>query len=157
MPPYIRWMSPPDMRAVLAVEDLSFPEPYSEADFCWLLKQRCVTGLVAEIDRSVVGYMIYELMPRSVFLHSFAVHPDFRRIGVGSAFIAKIKQRIRSSDHHRLRQYITADVSERNLDAHLFFKKLGFVAEEILRGYYGENSDLDAYRFRYRLPSKSTA
>lgn len=157
MPPYVRWMSPPDMCSVLTVENLSFPQPYTESDFRWILKQRSVAGFVAEIDNSVVGYMIYELMPRSVFLHSLAVHPDFRRVGVGSAFIKKIKQGLRCSDHHRLRRCIVTDVSERNLDAHLFFKKLGFVAEEILRGYYGENSDLDAYRFRYRLQSKSTA
>ena len=80
---HIRWMIRRDMPDVLRAEGESFEYAWTEDDFLRCLRQRNCIGMVAEHGEKVVGFMIYELHKNKLQVLDFAVHPEFRRQGVG--------------------------------------------------------------------------
>lgn len=143
---HLRWMIQRDYPAVLQTEQESFEFPWSEQDFARYQRQRNCIGMVAELGDKVVGYMLYELGKAKLRLLNFAVHPCFRRAGVGAQMVSALVGKLSS---HR-RTHITLEVRETNLGAQLFFKSQGFRAVKVLRAFFEDSGD-DAYRLRYRL------
>lgn len=143
--PYLRWMIRRDLPTVLEIESRSFEFPLVEEDFFKILRQRNCIGMVAEIDEQVVGYMIYELHSTRLNLLNFAVHPDYRRRGVGSEMMRKLVGKISASFGRRNR--ITADVWDANTAMHLFLRHCGFVATQVVHDAFQDPSGEDAYRF----------
>jgi ribosomal-protein-alanine N-acetyltransferase len=143
---HIRWMIRRDMPEVLQTEQQSFEYAWTEEDFLRCLRQRNCIGMVAEQGEKVVGFMIYELHKAKLHILNFAVHPAWRRCGVGGQMVAKLISKL--SSHRRTR--ITLEVRETNLPAQLFFSKQGFRAVRVLRGYY-EDSGEDAFVMQYQF------
>jgi ribosomal-protein-alanine N-acetyltransferase len=143
---HIRWMIRRDMPEVLAIEHASFEYPWCEEEFLRVLRQRNCIGMVAEQGEKVVGFMIYELHKAKLHILNFAVHPSWRRSGVGSQMVAKLISKL--SSHRRTR--ITLEVRETNLPAQLFYQKQGFRAVRVLRSYY-EDSGEDAFLMQYKF------
>ncbi len=143
---HIRWMIRRDMPEVLHTEQQSFDYPWTEEDFLRCLRQRNCIGMVAEQGEKVVGFMIYELHKAKLHIMNFAVHPAYRRGGVGAQMVAKLISKL--SSHRRTR--ITLEVRETNLTAQLFFRKQEFKATKVLRSYY-EDSGEDAFLMEYRF------
>lgn len=143
---HIRWMIRHDMPEVLAIESECFDHPWTEDDFIKVLRQRNAIGMVAEQPGgAIVGYMIYELHKRKLHVLSFAVHPARQMKGVGRQMIDKLRGKLVEG----LRERITLDIRETNLDGQLFFRACGFEAVEVLREF--ESTGEDAYRMVYRL------
>lgn len=142
---HIRWMIRRDMPAVLEIENQSFEFPWSEEDFIRCLRQRNCIGMVAEEDDQVVGFMIYELHKNRLHILNFAVHPEYRRRGVGGSMVNKLVGKL----SHDRRNRIMLEVRETNLDAQLFFRYGGFKAVSVLRDFYDDTSE-DAYVMQYR-------
>lgn len=153
-PVHIRWMIRRDMAEVLQIEDRSFEFSWSEEDFIRCLRQRNCIGMIAEHNERVVGFMIYELHRNRLHVLNFAVHPDFRRRGVGSQMVRKLVSKL--SPQRRSR--IMLEVRETNLDAQLFFRDLGFRAVSLLRDFYEDTTE-DAYlmQFRYTAAAAEVA
>lgn len=149
---HIRWMIRRDMPEVLAIEAHSFEFPWCEDDFIRCLRQRNCIGMVAERDERVVGFMIYELHRNRLHILNFAVHPDFRRGGVGNQMALKLVGKL--SPQRRSR--ILLEVRETNLDAQLFFRDLGFRAISVLRDFYDDTTE-DAYLMEYHYDADSQA
>lgn len=143
---HIRWMIRRDMPEVLQAEQLSFDHAWSEEDFLRCLRQRNCIGMVAEQGEKVVGFMIYELHKARLHILNFAVHPSWRRTNVGGQMVGKLISKL--SSHRRTR--ITLEVRESNLAAQLFFRKMEFRAQRVLRSFY-EDSGEDAYLMEYRF------
>src|SRR6266849_438962 len=143
---HIRWMIRRDMPEVLQTEQESFEYAWTEEDFLRCLRQRNCIGMVAEQGEKVVGFMIYELHKAKLHILNFAVHPSYRRTGVGAQMITKLISKL--SNHRRTR--ITLEVRETNLSAQLFFRAQGFKAMRVLRAFY-EDSGEDAFLMQYRL------
>jgi ribosomal-protein-alanine N-acetyltransferase len=143
---HIRWMIRRDMPEVLQTEQESFEFSWTEEDFLRCLRQRNCIGMVAEQGERVVGFMIYELHKAKLHILNFAVHPQYRRAGVGAQLVAKLISML--SSHRRTR--ITLEVRETNLPAQLFFRSQGFKAVRVLRAFY-EDSGEDAFLMQYRL------
>jgi ribosomal-protein-alanine N-acetyltransferase len=125
--PHIRWMIRRDMPEAMEIDRTSYPAPWSEETFLCLLRQRNVIGMVAETEDRVVGNMIYQQRPREIFVAQFAVHPDFRRRGVGAAMSAKLLGRL---DPQRRTRVVTS-VRDTNLGAMLFMKAVGWRATRV--------------------------
>ena len=136
------------MPEVLAIEHASFEFPWCEEEFpprplrC---SGNCI-GMVAELGERVVGFMIYELHKNKLQVLDFAVHPEFRRQGVGHQMVAKLVGKL--SSHRRTR--IALHVRETNLTAQLFFRIQGFRAMEVVREHYQDTGE-DAYVMQYLL------
>ena len=143
---HIRWMIRRDMAEVLQTEQESFEYSWTEEDFLKCLRQRNCIGMVAEHGEKVVGFMIYELHKSKLHVLNFAVHPTFRRQGVGQQMVAKLIGKL--SSHRRTK--ITLAVRERNLPAQLFFRSQDFRAQRVLRNYY-EDSGEDAFLMEFRV------
>lgn len=142
----IRWMIRRDMPEVLEIERQSFEFAWTEEDFLCCLRQRNCIGMVADNDGQIVGFMIYELLKSELHILNFAVHPNHRRQGVGTAMIDKLISKL--SQQRRRSFYL--EVRETNLAAQIFFRSRGLLAVDVLRGHY-EETDEDAYRFEYLL------
>jgi ribosomal-protein-alanine N-acetyltransferase len=147
---HIRWMIRRDMPSVLAIENLSFgPEgAWQEDQFIHHLRQRDNIGMVAELDDEVVGFMIYELHRNRLHIVNFAVHPKFRRIGVGRQMMDKLVGKL----CYQRRNRIELGVADHNLGAHLFFKACGMRCEKM---NFDEDIQQHWYEFVYRFGKES--
>jgi ribosomal-protein-alanine N-acetyltransferase len=96
--------------------------------------------------------MIYELHKNRIHILSFAVHPDYRRQGIGQSMIDKLVSKLA----YQRRNRIVLEVRETNLDAQLFFRQLGFRATSVLRSFY-EDTPEDAFLMQYRVTSETAA
>lgn len=143
---HIRWMIRRDMPEVLQTEQDSFEFAWTEEDFLRCLRQRNCIGMVAEQGEKVVGFMIYELHKAKLHILNFAVHPQYRRAGVGAQMVAKLISKL--SSHRRTR--ITLEVRETNLGAQLFFSNQNFRAVRVLRSFYDDSGE-DAFLMQYKL------
>jgi ribosomal-protein-alanine N-acetyltransferase len=135
-----------DMPAVLAIESSSFEFPSTEEMFIRVLRQRNCIGMVAERDGRIEGFMIYELHKTRIHILSFAVHPDFRREGIGKAMTEKLVSKLA----YQRRNRIVLEVRETNLSAQLFFRQLGFRATGVLKDFY-EDTPEDAFLMQFRV------
>lgn len=154
---HIRWMIRRDLREVLEIDGAGFStSPLGEEALLGLLRQRDVIGMVTEEvpawdgegptpDGPVLGFMVYRLEKSRLVLLRLAVHPAYRRQGVGRAMLAKLAGKL--SSHRRTR--IALDVAEGNLAAQLWLKACGFTAVRVDRGAADDGTD--SYRFVYRL------
>lgn len=149
---HIRWMIRRDMPEVLAIETASFEFPWTEEDFVRCLRQRNCIGMVAELDERVVGFMVYELNKSHLHVLNFAVHPDYRRRGIGRRMIDKLASKLSAQGRTRL----ILEVRETNLGAQLFFRAMGFRAVCVLHDFYEDTSE-DAYRMVYRYQPEETS
>ncbi len=147
---HIRWMIRRDMPEVLAIEKAGFEFPWSEEEFVRCLRQRNCIGMVAESDDEIVGFMIYELHKNRLHVLNFAVHPDYRRQGVGRQMLQKLVGKLSSQRRNR----IMLEVRETNLPAQLFFRELGFRAVAVLREFYDDSPE-DAYLMQYRYQKEA--
>jgi [ribosomal protein S18]-alanine N-acetyltransferase len=142
----IRWMDPSDADAVLRIESQSFQFPLSKEELKAMRLQPDCVGVVAEIDRRIVGYVLFAAQTKILNIISFAVAPEHRRCGVGTKIIEKMKLNIKISN----RDAIALEVRETNLPAQLFFQKKGFLATAVLNGRWPELNDEAAYVMCFR-------
>lgn len=144
---HIRWMIRRDMPEVLAIEEacqLDFP--WDEKAFKDCENSRDVIRMVAEVDERVVGFMVYETHQSRIHLLNLNVHPSMWRRGVGRRMVEKLIGKLSAQRRTR----ITAEISETNLDAHLFFRAMGFKATAVLHDYY-DCANEDCYLFQFRV------
>jgi ribosomal-protein-alanine N-acetyltransferase len=143
---HIRWMIRRDMPEVLSIEHSSFDHAWAEEEFLRVLRQRNCIGMVAEHGERIVGFMIYELHRNKIQVLDFAVHPDFRRMGVGGQMTSKLVGKLSVQRRNR----IALLVRETNLAAQLFFRSLSFRASEVVREHFQDTGE-DAYVMQYLL------
>ena len=143
---YIRWMIRRDLPFVLNIEESSFEFPWTEDEFIQCLRQRENIGMVAEINDDIVGYMVYSLHKNRIDLMTVAIHPDYRKKGIGRSMIGKLIFKLEIQRRNR----ITTEVRETNLAAQLFLRQMGFVATNIRRDAFDCISE-DAYQMTYRV------
>ncbi len=137
-----------DIPKVLAIEKLSFDDPYPQSLFKTFL-QRFPEGFrVSETRGNVVGYCI--ILPlkkdkRTMILASLAVHPDFKRKKLGTKLledavsIATRNQSIR----------ISLQVAVNNLAGLELYSKFGFIRVGTIKNYYGRGQN--AIQMEYAL------
>jgi ribosomal-protein-alanine N-acetyltransferase len=150
---HLRWLIRRDMPEVLAIEAASFgAHAWTEEEFVRAIRQRSNIALVAELGETIVGYTVYELRKASIQVLNFAVHPDYRRRGVGTALFSKLVTKL--TPGHNKRHKLTLEVRETNLPAQQFFRARGMKAISVLRDFYeagpGDVHE-DAYLMLYKL------
>jgi len=143
---HIRWMIKRDMPKVMHIENSSFEEPFNEELLTDLLRQRNVIGMVAEKDSLILGFMIYKLHKKVIYVMDLVVAKECRQAAVGSQFVKKLKEKLSLQK----RPSIVIDVPETHLGAQLFLKDHEFEATDIV--YSGCLHEEVEYRMRYELP-----
>ena len=144
----LRWMIKRDLDEVCAIERLCYRHPWTKKDFLQRLKARNCVGMVWEDDiEEVHGFVIYELGAGVLEITNIAVRYAMQGTGIGRALVSRLTDKLTPD---RLKG-IEVKVRERNLDAQLFFRALGFRAIRVLRGYFEADGKEDAYLFHYAV------
>lgn len=142
--PHIRWGIRRDMPEIMAIENATYRQPWTEDQFLKYLCRREVTMLVAVLNEQVIGYCVYLLGKRKLVVYSLTVAEWHRRDGIGKAFIDKVKGKL-SSFRCPTCEIVT---TEHNVDAQLFLRAQGFLCTNTQKN----QGDDDSYIFRWTMP-----
>lgn len=123
------------MCAVLAIENFSFSNPWRESTFEGEIDNHDMSipyVIVQKDQERVIGYIILWHIQNEVQISNFAIHPDFRGLGIGKAVMKCILGLISK----RGARYILLEVRPSNLEARSLYEKLGFEVWGTRKGYY---------------------
>jgi ribosomal-protein-alanine N-acetyltransferase len=126
-----------DLTEIMEIERASFSYPWSAQFFLQELKVACARSLLAVWSDRTVGYVIYWLLPHEVDIHNLAVHPDYRRQGIGRALLREVIDEARRQGLSR----VTLEVRKSNEAAQRLYQSLGFVAQGLREGYYSDDGE----------------
>ena len=130
-------MTTADIENVIAIERASFQFPWSTRFFLDELQVDCARSILAEVEGRIVGYVLFWFLPEEVDIHNIAVHPDFRRQGIGRLLLEQVVDAARRQE--RLR--VTLDVRFSNAPAQNLYRSFGFVIRGLRKGYYSDNGE----------------
>ena len=95
-------------------------------------------------DRPAVGLLLYQARPRALRLCVLVVHPAFRRLGVGTAMVEKVVDRLRQ---HPMARRAEAILPERDLPMQRLLRAAGWRCERTLPRWFAGD---DGYLFCLR-------
>lgn len=130
-------MTRADLDRVLEIEQKSFEQPYSREILAQELKIKVAHLLVATFRRQVIGYIDFWLVADEMELTSIAVHPDFKRSGVGDQLMTAM---MRFAEENEA-AFVYLDVRVSNLPAQRLYAKFGFQVVGVRRRYYSDNQE----------------
>lgn len=154
-PVHFRQMDPSDLDEIMTIERASFSYPWSPGFFLQELRVPCARSLLAVVGEKTVGYIIYWLLPNEVDIHNLAVHPDYRRQGIGQSLLQGVVIEAERKGSRR----VTLEVRKSNEAAQRIYHSLGFVERGVRKGYYSDDGE-DALAMVLELcarPSTATA
>jgi ribosomal-protein-alanine N-acetyltransferase len=133
----IESMAPADLPEVLAIEGLSFSEPWTEQMFLHELSSREVADLlVARADEGqgprVVGFLCAWIVGGELHINNVAVHPAYRRRGVASRLLEASVHRARAAGA----RIAHLEVRASNAAAKALYERYGFKVVGRRRNYY---------------------
>jgi ribosomal-protein-alanine N-acetyltransferase len=127
-----------DLDEVQRIEQASFSTPWpSNAYRSELQTNRLASYLVARIDATIVAYGGMWLMVDEAHITTFAVHPRWRRQGIGERLLLGFLDLAR--DRHA--REATLEVRLSNLAARRLYEKYGFRPVGLRPRYYSDNSE----------------
>ena len=120
------------LEAVAHIETLCFSSPWTAKSLELLLRDGNF-GLVAVEGEQVVGYVgVLAIPPDEFEITNVAVHPDFRRRGIGEALMGALSEKARAESRAR----ISLEVRASNEAALALYRKLGFTPCGLRKNYY---------------------
>lgn len=130
-------MTAADIENVIAIERASFQFPWSTRFFLDELQVDCARSILAEVEGRIVGYVLFWFLTEEVDIHNIAVHPDFRRQGIGRLLLEQVVDAARRQERVR----VTLDVRFSNAPAQNLYRSFGFVIRGLRKGYYSDNGE----------------
>ncbi|HHV58014.1 MAG TPA: ribosomal protein S18-alanine N-acetyltransferase [Firmicutes bacterium] len=141
-------MTVDDIPGVLEVEVESFTTPWKrDAFFFELLHNKVAHYLVAKAGDRVVGYGGMWILVDEAHVTNIAVHPDWRRRGVGETLLKRLLAEAKEHGADRM----TLEVRKSNWSARRLYEKLGFVVLGCRRNYYSETHEDALIMWKYDL------
>jgi len=123
---------------VLVIERLSFPTPWSRSSFLnELYTNDYAFYYVCLWEDKVVGYAGMWIILDEAHLTNIAVHPGFRRCGIGELLLDTLIKEAVNLGAARM----TLEVRISNIPAQRLYEKKGFVRSGIRRGYYTDTQE----------------
>ena len=127
-----------DIKPMAEMDILCFSAPWSEESFAQEIREnRMAFYIVAEIDGRMAGYAGLWCIVDEGHITNVAVHPDFRRRGVGEALISVLLD-------HTIKNGIlshTLEVRVSNTPAISLYSKFGFDPAGLRKNYYEDNGE----------------
>jgi len=130
-------MSNSDLASVIWIEKASFSSPWSREDFENELYNENVHFLVLKDDNKVIAYVVFTQISNRAHIANLAVHPYYRRKGVGYQLLSKTLNFIKSQGV----QKVTLEVRIGNIAAQNLYSKLGFKVVGFRKNYYIDNNE----------------
>ncbi len=124
-----------DLRFVMDIEKKSFSNPWHLSSFEGEIQNYDISFPYVVIHpetQRLIGYVIFWQIGGEVQISNFAVHPDFRRMSIGSSVLGRILEIIK----RRGAKIVILEVRESNNSARFLYKKFGFKEAGIRKNYY---------------------
>ena len=135
---HISLMTTEDITGVWDIEKLCFSIPWSIEAFRLEVEQnQCARYYVAYVDDQVVAYGGMWLILDEAHITNIAVHPDYRRQGLGRLIMQTLM-------HEAIRvniERMTLEVRASNFSAIHLYTLLGFEEGGRRKGYYANNRE----------------
>lgn len=140
-----RWLIRRDLADVVTLEEeKNHWFAWSEQNFIDILREKNVIGIAAELDGSIIGYIIYELYKDKIHICKLE-----GSLSAEEVLLAKVKGKLTQNR----RRFITYDVPDTELKRHKLLKDQGFKAIEVKRMFF-KLEEADSYYFLYKLNPK---
>lgn len=139
----LRLMTFSDVGAVLRIEQDSFPTPWPRGAFLYDLARpgrsicRVAEITLADARCEVVGDIVIWLSGNIAHVATLAVHPAYRRRGVGGYLLADAL--LKCVDRGMTESLL--EVREQNRSAQKLYRKFGFVVSGSRKGYYRDTGE----------------
>lgn len=128
----IRAMTPSDVPAVSELEQLVYPEPWSEKVFNDELAQPSRVYLLALDDGEVIGYAGLMVVFEDAHITTMSVAPAARGSGVGQRMMMKLVDAAIAAEA----EHLTLEVRMSNDPAQALYRKFGFSPVGVRKDYY---------------------
>jgi ribosomal-protein-alanine N-acetyltransferase len=146
-----------DLRQVLPIENVVFPEPWSVAVFNSELALRHGRRYRAAWDGDrLVGYIGFLIVGEEAHITTIATAPAYQRTGVATTLILDGIYALRDSGI----KHLSLEVAARNEPAQALYRRFGFAPVGVRRNYYpltGEDAlvmwayDIDSTEYGRRV------
>ena len=136
-------MEEKDLPSVMAIEKVSFPNPWHESTFRGEIQNVTISFPLVAVHTTlnkVIGYIVFWLIGEEVQINNIAVHADFRRLGIGEQVLRQVIEQVR----WRGARFVTLEVRPSNRGAMSLYKKLGCRLLGVRKNYYS-NPPEDAF------------
>lgn len=139
-------MTSDHIEQVVKLEEVTFHIPWTRADFERELNEnKMAIYFVAVIDEKVVGYAGLWHVVTEGHITNIAVLEDYRRMGIGAAFIEKIIETAKENEMIG----ITLEVRISNIPAQKLYTKYGFKPEGFRKKYYQDTGEDAVIMWKY--------
>jgi ribosomal-protein-alanine N-acetyltransferase len=130
-----------DLRHVMAIEEVVFPEPWSMAVFASELSLREGRAYrVARDGRRVAGYFGLMFVDEEAHVTTVAVAPGYQRRGVGTALMLEAARTALDAGS----RHLSLEVAAGNERAQALYRRFGFAPVGVRKGYYQRTGE-DAF------------
>lgn len=131
-----------DLQAVLEIDRLSFPIPWSEKTYKYEIRENQssyvhVVEIPTEEGTRVIGYVGFWFIVDEAHISTIAVHPDYRKQGIGEQLL---KCALREAIELGAR-IMTLEVRISNHTAINLYKKFDFKVVGSRPHYYRDNNE----------------
>ena len=128
----IAQMADAHISQISGIEKLCFSDPWSENSIASELGNRLSLWLVALDGDTVAGYIGSQSVLDEADMMNVAVHPDYRRRGIGEMLVLALGDALKAKGIRGL----MLEVRESNAPAIALYEKLGFVQAGLRKNYY---------------------
>lgn len=134
----LRRMQPPDIEAVLEIEQRNFRDPWTPRAFLAEIETTPVAQpLVVEYEGRIIGYVVPWFVADELQIANLTIHEDFRRRGLARQLITHLGEMARQKGCNLAH----LEVRRSNLAARKLYEALGFHTTGERRDYYGPRED----------------
>ena len=142
----IELMNASHVPQIAELEKICFHDPWSEASIAGELENRLSLWLVALDGEKVIGYVGSQTVLGWTDMMNIAVHPDYRRRGIGETLVKTLEEKLREQGS----ECLTLEVRASNESAKALYYKLGFTEVGRRKNYY-RNPKEDALILRIEI------
>lgn len=127
-----------DIPDILEIEHLSFTTPWTRGAFLSeLLANEYAYYIVAKVGGVAIAYIGVWIIVGEGHITNVAVHPDYRRQGIGRRLLLAADELVRARDGYRM----TLEVRKSNVFAQRLYRSLGYEPTGVRKGYYRDNRE----------------
>ena len=135
-----------DLDEMMEIENASFTLPWTRESYEEVMALDSVVVSIARFGPEIAGYILTQRIGEEMELHTFAVKPSFRKMGVGQ----KLLEYMISDGKASGVTMIFLQVRPSNDEALKLYKKFGFITVGLRSGYYQDNNE-DAFIMRLNV------
>ncbi|MEO0143445.1 MAG: ribosomal protein S18-alanine N-acetyltransferase [candidate division WOR-3 bacterium] len=136
----IREANNKDLLKIVEIEKVSFGKGAWGLYFLKKFLEVKFNKIIVAENNEILGYCAFSDEGDIIHIKSIAVHPDYRKMGIGKALLREIM---------KYQKDIYLEVRVSNEPAIRLYESLGFRKIAILKSYYSDGEDAYRYYFKF--------